>query len=242
MVLRQVLGAISVLMFLISGVALSSQDITGGAGRIFGRPADPEVQRQTAPSGGGPISQQSTRAKQNNDGNDRNPADAVEDALELANSARNSAPPRYRDAELAYRLAAKLNPKDPRPLIGLGNVWYDQKHYTEAAAMYKQALTMLTTATGSIVRGPSDRRRKAAPLHASLGITRLQSEDFAKAQVEFEEALSGDPENAQWHALKGYSLAKQGQTGPARKALAEALRLQPGNEDYQKLLDSLPQP
>jgi tetratricopeptide (TPR) repeat protein len=191
------------------------------------------------------VSQRSSKTKQNDATDNKNFTDAVEDALELANSARNSVPPRYRDAEIAYGLAAKLNPKDPRPIIGLGNLWYDQKQYAAAATMYKQALSMLPAGsgpTGGVVRGQADRSRGAAPLHGYLGMILIQTEDFAKAQTEFEEALLGDPEHAQWHALRGYSLARQGKTAAARKAFEEALRLQPENTDYQKLLQSVSEP
>jgi len=37
--------------------------------------------------------------------------DMIEDAIALGNSARDSNPPRYEDAERAYKLAAKLEPE-----------------------------------------------------------------------------------------------------------------------------------
>src|SRR4029079_1263798 len=48
-------------------------------------------------------------------------------------------PPRYEDSETAYRLAAKLDDRDPRPYLGLANLWYDQKNYQAAAKMYREA-------------------------------------------------------------------------------------------------------
>ena len=66
----------------------------------------------------------------------------VEDAIELGNSARDGNPPRYQDAERAYRLAAKLDPKDPRPYLGLGNIFYDQGQLSKAATAYRQAVVL----------------------------------------------------------------------------------------------------
>lgn len=215
---------------ILSATLTSHQDISGGAARIFGKPDDPEIRRQAA-----------SRARDNNS------TDAVEDALELANSARNANPPRYHDAETAYRLAAKLNPKDPRPMIGLGNIWYDQKQFAAAATMYQQALALLSKGNiGSlgahgVVRGATpQQRRRLASVYASLGIAQLQTENFVEAQAQFDQAISSDSEFARWHALRGYSLMKQGKTNEAKKSIQEALRLEPENADYKTMLESIP--
>lgn len=221
--------------------AVQRQDITGGAAIIFGRPSDPQINGPTP----GTQSQRANenRVKTSDLKTSNDSVTAVEDALELGNSARNANPPRYRDAEIAYRLAAKLRPKDPRPLIGLGNIWYDQKQYAAAATMYQQALSMLSmgSAAAGTTRGEmisAQQRRKAAPLHAYIGTTMLLTENFTRAEVEFDKAIAGDSENARWRALKGYSLLKLGKPVGARKEFEEALRLEPGNADYQKLLES----
>jgi tetratricopeptide (TPR) repeat protein len=72
--------------------------------------------------------------------NDR--SDAVEDALFLGNSARDSDPPRLEEAERAYRLALKLDRDDPRPHVGLANIYYDRKQFEKAAAEYRAALNV----------------------------------------------------------------------------------------------------
>ncbi len=64
----------------------------------------------------------------------------VEDAIEAGNDARDRKPPNYVEAERAYRLAAKLAPKDERPFIGLGNIYYDQKRDLEGIAAYRKAV------------------------------------------------------------------------------------------------------
>jgi Flp pilus assembly protein TadD len=205
------------------------QDITGGAKLIFGRPDDPEVRQH------GSASRAASQAK-----------DAVEDALALANSARNANPPRYHDAQVAYRLAAKLNPKDPRPSMGLGNIWYDQKQFAAAAKMYREALSMMTTmpSGGGTLRGQlasAEQRHFSAELRGSFGLTLLQIFNWAKAQEEFERALRSEPTNARWHALRGYSLFKQGNKPEAVKAFQEAVRLDPGNSEYEQLLQAAQQ-
>lgn len=202
-----------------------AQDIDGAASKIFGRPNDPDVRHQS-----------SQRA-----------VDGVEDALQLANSARNANPPRYHDAEVAYRLAAKMNPKDPRTLMGLGNIWYDQQQYAAAAKMYQQALSMMTAMSsggGGSLRGQLnslEQRRFSAQLRASFGITLLQSEDLAKAQTEFERAVTAEPTNPRWHALRGYCLLKQGNKREATKSFREAVRLDPENSEYKQFLQSTQQ-
>jgi len=231
------LSVLTIAMFLLAIPSTNAsypgiQDITGAAARIFGRPADPEV-RHRAPSR--TPSNKSAEAQ-----------DLIEDALELANSARNANPPRYHDAEVAYRLAAKLNPKDPRPLMGLANIWYDQQQYAAAAKMYKEALSTMTATSsggGGFLRGEllPKQRLLTAQLRASSGIALLQTENFAEAQADFERSVTSEPTNARWHALKGYSLFKLGKISEARKAYQEALRLDHGNADYQRLVESTPQ-
>lgn len=57
----------------------------------------------------------------------------LEDALWLGNDARDSEPPRYGEAERAYRLAARLAPKDP---VGLGNIFWYQNERAQLECSY----------------------------------------------------------------------------------------------------------
>ncbi len=206
--------------------AASTQEIDGAAKKIFGRPNDPDVRQ-------GSASRVASKA-----------IDEVEDALAKANSARNATPPRYRDAELTYGFTARLNPRDPRPLMGLANILYDQKQFAAAAKLYQEALTMVTSMAsfgGATLRGelnPAEQRSMASELHVYFGISLLETNDFRNAQAQFERAVRSEPTNARWHALFGYSLLKQGTKPDAVKALQEAVRLDPGNSDYQQLLQS----
>ena len=124
--------------------AAPSQDVMGGASLIFiARPKNPPVRpKSTRAKEQQPSQPNSTDKPTNSNGNpaaNGEMSDEVEDALALGNSARDAEPPRYQDAEKAYRLATKLNDRDPRPYLGLANLWYDQKNYEAAAKMYREA-------------------------------------------------------------------------------------------------------
>ena len=196
---------------------------------MFGRPNDPEVRE-------GAASRRAALA-----------IDEVEDALAKANSARNANPPNYRQAELTYGFTGRLNPRDPRPLMGLGNVAFDQKQFATAAKLYQEALTVVTSMAsfgGSTLRGELNRgeqRSMASELRIFLGISLLESNDFKNAQANFERAVKAEPINARCHALLGYSLFKLGNKSEAVKLLQEAVRVDPGNVDYQQLLQAAQQ-
>jgi len=205
---------------------LFAQDIDGVAKRIFGRPNDPEVRE-------GAASRRAALA-----------IDEVEDALTKANAARGANPPRYREAELAYGFTARLNPRDPRPLMGLGNIAYDQKQFAAAAKLYAEALTIVTSMAsfgGATLRGELNRgeqRSMASELRVYLGIALLETNDFKNAQANFERAVKAEPTNPRCHALLGYSFFKQRIKPEAVKSFQEAVRLEPGNSEYQQLLQS----
>src|SRR5258706_10550721 len=61
----------------------------------------------------------------------------LEDALSLADDARANG--RNEAAERGYLLAAKLAPVDPRPYLGLGHTYYNQKKFAEAEKSYQRA-------------------------------------------------------------------------------------------------------
>lgn len=146
------------------------QDLTGGVGQFsIKRPKNPPVHRnrsqdkkaaETQPpsqvpkgallgsiagsgasvGGGKAASEEDAKTKPEYD-------DKTEDALFLGNASRDARPPRYEEAERAYKLASKLSPKDPRPYVGLGNIYYDQKRFAESANMYREALRLAALLT-----------------------------------------------------------------------------------------------
>ena len=203
---------------------LAPQDIDAVVKRTYGRPNDPEVRQGTA----------SRRAAM--------AIDEVEDALARANNARDASPPDYRQAELAYGFTARLNPRDPRALMGLGNVAYDQKQFAVAAKNYQEALTMVTSMAsfgGATLRGELNRgeqRSMASELRVYLGVSLLETKDFKSAQAHFERAIKAEPTSARLHAFFGYCSFKLGNRPEAVKSFQEAVRLDPGNSEYQQLL------
>lgn len=191
------------------------------------------------------------------------PDDQVEDALALGNSARSNRPPRYADAERAYRLAAKLGPRDPRPYIGLANVYSDQRRFKEATAAYMKALELVKVRQrGFMARRPARMSEEATPPPAGtvaaqpspaprvnyggerngewlayLGAALLQQGEFGRAGFEFKKAILQDPNNALWHALRGHSLFAQKRFAEAIASFEDALKLEPGYAEYKELLD-----
>jgi len=232
----------------------AGQDQLGGASVIFiEHPKNPPVRPKTL----------RTKAQQTNQPNPTSAtdkekpvtsadlSDEVEDALALGNSARDAEPPRYQDAEKAYRLAAKLNDDDPRPYLGLANLWYDQRNYQAAAKMYREATERMapkkTVGIGKMLGGISSKTtvgdisrvtsfHERAEAHSYLGNALLQAGMFAEAEAELRTATTEDSRNAQTFALLGYSCFQQKKYLEASAALRKAVGLSPDNEGYKQLL------
>ena len=64
----------------------------------------------------------------------------VANALDRAEAARLSSPPRYVEAEHAYRFAIYADPYDVRAYFGLGSIYAAQKRNAEAAQAYRKAV------------------------------------------------------------------------------------------------------
>lgn len=185
------------------------------------------------------------------------PDDKVEDALALGNSLRNGK--RYADAERAYRLAAKLGPRDPRPHIGLANIYSDQRRFSEATAAYMRALELVKLRPSPTPRFRPRARQAPAPdiaavspaagtknhgalngeWHAYLGSALLQQGDHGRAAFEFKKAILQDKANAQWHALLGYTLLAQKRFTDAAGPLKLATELDDSNVEYRNLQERL---
>jgi Flp pilus assembly protein TadD len=215
------------------------QDIEGGARRIFSeRPANPMIVQTT----------QSNEHRTASGTNTTVTNDGVEDALALGNSARDAHPPRYDDAEKAYRLAARLNPNDARSYIGMGNIMYDQHRYVEAAKMYRQALSLLSAVSKG--RRPGERGLQLngdelasirANYHAHLGMCLLQANQMSKAETEFLEAIGYSSKDARWYALLGYTYFLQNRFGEASSEFKTAIQLAPNTPVYREMLKRVTQ-
>lgn len=201
-------------------------DITGGAAWIFKRPQNPET---------------SARKKSGEDASDK-----VEDAIALGNAARDRTPPDLESAEKAYRLAWKLNPRDPRPYVGLGNIYWDQRRYPEAATAYRDALRYVDRIrVGSVLGGISsgmgnlgtiNEQRFVTQTRVYLAATFLQEQSLMIAERELKDAVMSEPRNAEWNAMLGYALASQGRYTEASERYERAVRFEPANEKYKLLL------
>ena len=215
------------------------QDIEGGARRIFDeRPANPIIIQTT----------QSNEPRTASSANRTVTNESVEDALALGNSARDANPPRYVDAEKAYRLAARLNPNDARSYIGMGNIMYDQHRYVEAAKMYRQALALLSTSDGGKGRRAVERRlrlstdeltRIQANYHAHLGTCLLLASQISEAETQFLEAIRYSTKDARWYALLGYTYFLQNRLAEASSEFKTAIRLDPNTSIYREMLKSV---
>jgi tetratricopeptide (TPR) repeat protein len=235
--------------------AAASQDSLGGASLIFiehpkNPPVHPKALRPKAQTNQpNPAAAPATDKQKPLTSADL--ADEVEDALALGNSARDAEPPRYQDAEKAYRLAAKLDDDDPRPYLGLANLWYDQKNYQAAAKMYREATERMTPKksdilgafspkiTGAVGAVKSNRisLSESAEAHQYLGNALLRAGLFAEAETELRLATTESYKNAQSYALLGYSFFQQKKYAEATEALKKALELSPNTEEYKKLLE-----
>jgi tetratricopeptide (TPR) repeat protein len=102
---------------------------------------------------------------------------------------------RLQDAIKKWNAAATLNPSATEPFSEWGNFLYGQADYVGAAAAYREA----------VKRGPNDAR-----LHLNLARDLMESQDYAGAEKEFQEAIRVNPHY--WVALSywGTLLARQG--------------------------------
>jgi Flp pilus assembly protein TadD len=162
-------------------------------------------------------------------------SDELEDALALGNAARDKKPPDYQSAERAYKLAAKLISNDPRPYIGLGNIYYDQKRFAEAAGFYKKALDFLKFRgggmdfTGGATRLPSRPSIREAIGEAAVGTELVAFE--TQPDIYYDNKLSG-----RWHAYLGRTLLRQGMLREAESVLRIAVAYDYQNAEGHVLL------
>lgn len=244
----------------------AQEDLSGGVGVFITRADNPPVYQRIRRRTVSPVDKPNSSSPNAIivESSEGEPLDMIEEALALGNSARDVEPPRYQDAERAYKLAAKLQPKDPRPHIGLGNILSDQKRYAEAVSAYKDALDLAnmkvesraeksdkrnskgTYKTGgnrsmkANPRPPYERfilSEKKGQIHAYLGNSLLRKGDLVNAESEFKKAIAKDGSNAQWYALLGYALFSQRKYVGAVDSYKMATQLEPTNTKYKDLLE-----
>ena len=86
-----------------------------------------------------PVKQTETVAKQTPQENVVN-EEIYERAIEDGNAARDNR--NYTQAEVAYRRAVVIKPKDSRAIYGMGNLYSDQQRWEEAEKAYRQAIAL----------------------------------------------------------------------------------------------------
>jgi len=206
------------------------QDITGGAALIFKRPENPSTKARDDA-----VAVRSATV---------DTSDQVEDAIALGNAARDRKPPDFESAERAYRLAWKLNPRDPRPYRGLGNLYWDQRRFTEAAQAYREAVRYMDDGKGRdlSVATPGIPPRRSSPktddlrVRLFLAASLLEEKKSIAAERELRAIEVSYFSNAEWNALFGYALAAQGRYTEAVAAYEKAVNSEPLNDKYKGLL------
>jgi Flp pilus assembly protein TadD len=134
----------------------------------------------------------------------------LEDALSLADDARGAG--RNEAAERGYLLAAKLAPSDPRPYMGLGHTYYNQKKYSEAERSYARA--------ASLSKGDSEPYARLA-----FTYTELQRLDDALAMAH--RAVAAQPDNYYGYLSLGYVLSLRHSYTEAEAAYRKSVTLAP---------------
>lgn len=134
----------------------------------------------------------------------------LEDALSLADDARANG--RNEAAERGYQLASKLAPGDPRPYLGLGHTYYNQKKFVEAEKSYQRAATL--------ARGDSEP-------YARLAFTYSELQRLDEALVAARRSITAQPDNYYGYLALGYILSLRHSYPDAEAAYRKAVTLTP---------------
>ena len=132
------------------------------------------------------------------------------------------------DAIPSYERALKIDPSAPVAANNLA--WL----YAERGVRLEEAL--------ALARAAADRLPDNAEIRDTLGYVHFRRKDPAKAITEFQRCVSKDPKNALFQYHLGIALAATGDRIQARRALEEALRLNPafdGAAEARQTLESL---
>ena len=130
---------------------------------------------------------------------------------------------------------ANIRPQPPRPAPSA----------LEAAETHRELRRLVQAAVdarnaGKADEAISDLRRASlldpenADLHRELGITFLLLRDWARARVEYLEAIRHDPGEAESHNGLGYALSKLGDPKGAAREFHSAMTLDPDDTNYQE--------
>jgi tetratricopeptide (TPR) repeat protein len=140
---------------------------------------------------------------------------AVDGAIQLGDAALDSNPPRYNDAVTAYTLATNIDARDARGFIGLGDVYFEQKNYTQAETYYQRGFAL------------ADKESKP---YAELGKVIAARKRYAEAAPLLQKALAVEPleaADAPLLVLFGEVSLKLGQLDAAAAHYMRAASLNP---------------
>lgn len=137
-------------------------------------------------------------------------SEQVDDALKLADDERQAG--RYETAERGYQLAAKLAPSDPRPYLGLGHIYYNQRKYSDAEKWYTRA--------ASLSRGDSEP-------YARLAFTYAEMQRLNEAVAAARRSVAAQPDNYYGYLALGWTLAQQNSLTEAEAAFRKSISLAP---------------
>lgn len=252
---------VAALFLLCSGFAFSkahAQDISGGAGEGVKRPSDNTSKRRPKSTKRNPKSTAGTsQAKVD-------VSKQVDAALELGNNARDSNPPRFADAEQAYKLAMGLDPEDARAYVGLGNTYFDQKRYSEAEVAFTHATQLDPDDSDALValaytknaqESYTDSEQfalRAIALDANsytayvaLGWSKFRRKNYQEAETAYRRAIALSPKTPEIYSELSSVLMAQGRWQDDEPVLLEAVTLDPDNAtivvDYAFVLHKLGQ-
>ena len=130
----------------------------------------------------------------------------VDDALKLADDERQAG--RYEPAERGYQLAAKLAPSDPRPYLGLGHLYYNQRKYADAEKWYTRA--------AGLSRGDSEP-------YARLAFTYAEMQRLDEAVAAARRSVTAQPDNYYGYLALGWVLALRGNSTEAETAYRKSI-------------------
>ena len=243
------------------------QDISGGAGEGVKRSTDSSSRRRPRPTSQPKPAKRSPKSTGNESVTSQAKVDLgkrVAEALETGNIARDSNPPRYADAEMAYKLAIGIDPTDARPFIGLGNTFFDQKRFPEAETSFRRAIELdpqnadafIALAFTNNAEEHYDEAGQAAqralaldansyPAYAALGWSKYRRKNYQEAEVAYRHAIAISPKTPDLYDELSQVLMDQGRWHDAEPALLQAVTLDPLNasllSDYAVVLHKLGQ-
>lgn len=188
-----------------SGGGKIGVDPVGGAALIFRKPANPEV----GAAGGATVGAATTGRRVRTPV--ATPRSVAQDRIIAKGNAARSAPtPRYSEAEIQYRLAAREDPNDARAHAGLGNVYLDQGRFKNAVDSYQQAIKVQVD---------------YVPAYQPLGYSLARLNRHAEAIDIFRQVMQYDPDNAEIYNNLAFTLVHAGRYPEAVEAGQQAIAL-----------------